>query len=217
MPAEPTHPWTMHVPRLQRGQRWRAWLGRLELVLEATRSGCSLLLLEGKESRTWTLALPAAGELRLECRAPRWPLCIALADPLLLAPGARVRGYVRVPLVPTLCWLPAAGAALSLVEALPAELGAAWDEGNGTCVQRCTSPLLERPPAEAAWPFAVAPWSIRNDSARLQSPEALEMRLLDRELRRCGGHLLAAPRRLRLRDQGPAVPSVRTRAEAPGR
>jgi hypothetical protein len=214
MPAEPTHPWTMKLPRLQPGMRSRVWLGRLEFLLEATRAGCTLQVLDGQERRTWTLALPRDFELRLECRAPRWPLSIGLEHPLLVAPGARVRGYLRVPLVPTLRWLPPAGEPVTVAEVLPDDLSAEWDEAAGTCVQRCTSPLWAAPPADAAWPFAVVPWSIRNDSPRLQGPEALALELADHELRRCGGHLLAAARRLRFRDQGPGTASVRARAEA---
>lgn len=211
------HLGTVTLPRLRRGQSSRVRLGRLELVLEATRSGYALLCLDGQQARSWSLGLPPTGELRLACRAPRWPLAIALKDPLLVLPGGRVRGYVRVPLVPTLCFLPAIGDEVLVAELVPLELHAEWDEANGTCVQRCTSALLHRLPPPTGEAFAVVPWWIRNDGRRLQSPATLPLRLDDRELRRCRDHLLAAPRRLRFDDTGPVVTLPRARWEAVGR
>jgi hypothetical protein len=202
------------LPRLERGQSARLRVGRLELVLEATRSGFSLLCLDGQQARTWTLGLPREGELRLGCRAPRWPLSVGLRDPLVLVPGGRVRGYVKVPLVPTLLWQREGGTALQVAELVPVELGAEWDEGSGSCILRCTSPLLARLPPPSGEPCAIVPWALRNDGTRVQSPETLPLQLVDRELRRCRGHLLATPRRLRFDDSGPVVTLVRQRWEA---
>jgi hypothetical protein len=211
------HLGTVTLPRLARGQSSRVRLGRLEVVLEATRSGHSLLCLDGQQARTWSLGLPPTGVLRLAWRAPRWPLAIALKDPLLLLPGGRVRGYVRVPLVPTLWFERAEGEELVVAEIVPGELSAEWDQGSGTCVQRCTSPLLARLPPPTGESLAIVPWSIRNDSRRLQCPEVLSMRLEDRELRRFRNHLFAAPRRLRFDDTGPVVTLPRARWEAVAR
>ena len=53
-----------------------------------------------------------------------------------------MRGFVMVPLVPTLCWRPAGGDEMVIAELLPPMLSAEWSERDGSCVQRCTFCVL---------------------------------------------------------------------------
>ena len=102
-----------------RGQsaRWR--LGRIELILEPVRGGWSLLCLDGEVARTWSLGLSDEGELWLDCRVPRLPVHLALRDPLVLVPRSRVRGYVTLPMIPTICWRDRDGSQQTIAELLP--------------------------------------------------------------------------------------------------
>ena len=209
----------MPLPLPCRGESLRHRIGRLELVLERGHGSYTLLCHDGEQARSWSLGLREDGQLWLSCRMPRLPIVLALRDMLVLVPGARVRGFVKVPLVPTVSWLGPA-AEEPLAELLPPQLAAEWDQESGQCVQRWTSPLLQRLPPPTAEPWALLPLSIRNDSQRVQSPERLPLRLEDRELHVCRGHLLGAARRLRIGDHGRVVTEVRMHpaaAREPGR
>jgi hypothetical protein len=210
MELQLSHLRAAHLPRPQPGQSGRFRLGRVELVLEPVRGGYSLLCLDGTQARTWSLGLARDGELWLACRVPRWPLRIALKDTLVLVPKSRVRGYVHVPLVPTLCWRTPDGAEATVAELLPPLLSAEWDELRGTCTQSWTSPLFQRLPPADGEPRAMLPLTIRNDGPRMQSPESLPVALADAELQACRGHLVAPPRRLHLGERE-VTTSQRTR------
>ncbi|MGE3175050.1 MAG: hypothetical protein AB7O97_20650 [Planctomycetota bacterium] len=204
------------LPRPGRGQSARFRLGRMELILEPVRGGWSLLCNDGREARTWSLGLTDDGELWLHCRVPRWPLRVALRDTLVLVPGARVRGYVQVPLVPTVRWRTRAQGEHTIAELLPPVLSAEWDQAQGTVTQRCNAPLLQRVPLADSEPRAVIPLTVRNESPRMQSPETLPVSLRDRELAPCRGHLVAAPRRLCIDGEGRIATALRPgRAEHP--
>lgn len=206
-----SHLRSMPLPRPARGESSCFRLGRLELVLEPVRGGYSLLCLDGQHARTWSLGLADEGELRLTCRVPRLPMALALKDTLVLVPGGRVRGFVHIALVPTITWQDAGGREQIVAELLPERLTAESDEARGTCVQRWTSPFFQRLPPPAEEPRAVLPLAVRNDGLRTQSPAALPLELDDRELRPCRGHLMAAPRLLRLADDGCVRTEVRAR------
>jgi len=191
--ASHLQPVTLPLPERGRSARFR--VGTLELVLETARGGTSLLCLDGQQTRTWSLGLPRSGELRVLCRAPRLPLLVEPRDPLVLAPRGRLRGYVQVPLVPTIVWQDDA-CLETVAELLPSTLSAEWDETAGGCVQRCSSPFTQKLPPALAEPRAVVPVVIANASDRLQGPVALPLRIDDRELRPLRGLAIAAPRRL---------------------
>ena len=192
-PASPLQPVTLPLPDRGRSARFR--VGTLELVLETVRGGTTLLCLDGQQTRTWSLGLPRNGELRVLCCAPRLPLLVEPRDPLVLAPRGRLRGYVQVPLVPTIVWQGNA-CQETVAELLPTTLGAEWDETTGGCVQRCSSPFTQKLPPASNTPRAVVPVVIANGSDRVQGPVALPLRVTDRELRPLRGLAIAAPRRL---------------------
>lgn len=199
------------LPRPDRGGSQRFRLGRVELILEPVRGGYTLLCLDGSTARTWSLGLAAQGSLWLHCRLPRWPLRIGLRDTMVLVPRSRVRGYVSVPLVPTVLWRSDGRADSVVAELLPAALAAEWEDASGAVVQRSSSPFLQRLPLPDDQPRGLVPMTIRNDSDTVQSPESLPLSLRDDDLRVGRGHLVAPPRRLRIDEQGRVSTQLRSR------
>lgn len=202
-------PAPLPIPTRGTSQRFR--LGRIELVLEPVRGGYSLLCLDGESARTWSLGLTGQGSLWLQCRLPRWPLRVSLKDTLVLVPRSRVRGYVQVPLVPTLVWRAPNRVDGVVAELLPAALSAEWEESSSAVVLRWSSPFLQRLPLPDDMPRGMVPLWIANRSEAIQGPETLPVSVHDDEMRPCRGHLVAAPRRLLLDDQGRIASSVRGR------
>lgn len=186
--------YALDLARPERGASVRVQLGTQELVLEAVRGGHSLLWLDGRSSRRFVLGLPRHGDLRLELRAPRLPVHVATREVLAVAPGGRLRGYLLVPLVPTIV-VRRGSEALALVEVAPQELAAEWDDAQGARFAT-TSPFLTRFPMRSGEPKAVVPLVLRNDSDRACSPEHLPVTCTCRDLVPLRGCLVVAPRRL---------------------
>jgi hypothetical protein len=206
--ASHLQPVTLPLPERGRSTRFR--VGTLELVLETVRGSTSLLCLDGQQTRSWSLGLPRNGELRVLCRAPRLPLLVEPRDPLVLAPRGRLRGYVQVPLVPTIVWQSDL-CVETVAELLPSTLGAEWDETTGGCVQRCSSPFTTKLPPAGVEPRAIVPVVIANGSDRMQGPVALPLQINDRELRPLRGLAIAAPRRLCVGSDGQVAPGAQRR------
>ena len=183
------------LPKPQRGGSTRVQLGCNELVLESVRGGHSLLWLDGREARRFALGLDADGLLLLQLRAPRLPICVVPREVLSIVPGGRLRGYLQVPLVPTVVWQPVGGAAVPLVELPPRELGAEWDEGEGARF-RCTSSLHVRFPMRSGEASAIVPVVLRNVGDEVVSPGHLPLQLTDEDLEELRGSLVVRPRRL---------------------
>lgn len=199
------------LPRPQRGSSTRVRLGANELVLEAVRGGQSLLWSDGREARKFALGVPTAGDLWLELRAPQAPIRVALREVMAVVPGGRLRGYLQVPLVPTVVWRTVDSAPLTVVELLPRELAAEWDDAAGaTCC--CTSSLHVRFPMRSGDPRAIVPVVVRNLGRDLLSPPHLPVQFRDAELVALRGCLAVAPRRLLWNDgwrqPGPAAVGV---------
>jgi hypothetical protein len=192
-----SHQLTTKTPLLRprRGASTRVQVGSSELVLEAVRGGHTLLWLDGREARRYALGLTADGDLSLELRAPRLPLRIVCREVLTLVPGGRLRGYVQVPLVPTIVWQPAGDAATALIELNPRELAAEWDDHEGA-VFRCASSLHVRLPMRSGEARASVPLWLRNDGDTALAPAFLPLRLLDGDLVELRGSLVVRPRRL---------------------
>lgn len=190
------------LPRPERGASSRFRLGRLELVLEPVRGGYTLLCLDGNGARTWSLGLSADGELWIECRLPRWPLRLGLRETLAIVPGARVRGYVQVPLVPTLSWRREGQRDCTVCELLPHSLAAEWEDATNQVVQRVDSPFLQRTPLPHEQLRAIVPISVRNRSEVVQSPERLPLALRESDLGECRQHRIASPQRLVIESSG---------------
>jgi len=212
MHADLTHLQTVPLPLPPRGASTRLRLDGLELVLEQQRASLSLLCLDGAEARTWTLGLGDDGQLLLQCRAPRFPLAVTLPNPLTLMPGGRVRGFVQMPLVPTILWRRSGAAGQPdqvVAELLPRILAAEWDEQRQLCVQRFTSAFYHRMPPPAASVLAVLPLTVVNRSPHMQSLATLPLAVTDDELSSARGHVVAAPRRLLLNGGGGVTATVR--------
>ena len=184
------------LPRPERGGSSRFRLGRLELILEPVRGGYTLLCSDGNSARTWSLGLAADGELWIASRLPRWPLRMGLRETLALVPKSRVRGYLNVPLVPTLFWRRSGHADAQVCELLPNSLTAEWEEASSMVVQRVVSPFLQRLPLPDDQLRAIVPVTIRNESESVQSPETLPLLLSDEDLGACRQHLVSRPQRL---------------------
>jgi len=173
----------------------RLAVGACELVFEAVRGGYTLLWHAGREARRYVVGLPDGGETILELRPPSHRVRLLLKETLALAPGARVYGYVQVPLVPTLLWRDDAEAESQLIELMPASLAAEWHEGTGTSFT-CTSTWLVRFPVHGGEARATVPLRLHNASPNALSPEDLPLRLRVNELREMRGGIIALPRRL---------------------
>ena len=197
-----THLEPAHLLRPERGSSSRFRLGRLELILEPVRGGYTLLCSDGSSARSWSLGLSPEGSLWIACRLPRWPLRIGLRETLALVPKSRVRGYLNVPLVPTLLWRRPGHADAQVCELLPNSLTAEWEESSSLVVQRVVSPFLQRMPLPEDQLRAVVPVTIRNDSESVQCPEALPLLLADEDLGACRQHLVARPQRLFVEGDG---------------
>ena len=172
-------------------------LGRAELVLENRRGSFSLLWSDGRDARRFVLGLAGQGELCVELRAPRFPVRCVPADVLTLVPGARLRGFVTIPLIPTVVWRDSAGAAHKLVELLPSELRAVWSEAEGHAFQVGVQ-WLTRFPYAGGQPQAVLPLRLYNASPETISPAGLDVEVRDDQLRELRGSLVARPRRITL-------------------
>lgn len=206
-----TLPLSMPLPRPATGDSVRLRFGSSELVLECARGSHSLLWLDGREARRFALGLDRGGTLSLAQRTPRLPVRIAVRETITLAPGGRLRGYVQVPLVPTILWHPPAGAARVLIELPRRELIAEWDDRAGT-VLRCTSSLHVRFPMRSAEPRATVAVRLANPTDLVASPAYLPMQLDDAELVERRGTVVALPRRLRWTGETFAT-AVRSHAE----
>jgi len=183
------------LPRPRRGDSTRVHIGPNELVLEAVRGGHSLLWSDGQQARRYALGLDDDGELALELRAPRLPLRLVCRDVITLVPTGRLRGYVQVPLVPTIVWQPTHGSEATLIELPGRDLAAEWDEQDGT-VFRCTSSLHVRFPMRSGEPRATVPLWLHNDGPGVCSPAHLPLTIADQDLVELRGSLVVRPRRL---------------------
>ncbi len=211
MDSNPTMPLQTHLPRPARGGSTRVQFGNKEVVLESTRGGYSLLWLDGREARRLAIGLAADGTLRLALRAPRLPVRVAVRDTVTLAPRSRLRGYVQVPLVPTILWHDDNSEPQLLAEFPRADLAAEWDDREGT-FYRCVSPLHVRYPIPGAEPRATVPVWLRNETDKVASPAYLPLQLLDEELCEFRGGVAVPPRRLGWNGQT-FQPLARRRAE----
>lgn len=177
------------------GHATRVQVGRAELVLENLRGSFSLLWSDGREARRYVLGLTEQGALRCELRVPRLPVRCAPREVVTLVPGARLRGYVTVPLVPTVVWCPDGAEPVALVELLPDDLQGVWDERTGHAFQ-CGVAWLSRFPFRSGAAHAVVPLRLSNRGDEVASPDHLDLSLSDDSLFELRGALVARPQRL---------------------
>ena len=196
MEPSPTLSLQTKLPRPGRGSSARVQIGSNELVLEHVRGGFSLLWSDGREARRHAIGLPAHGELTLQLRLPRLPVRVVTRDMLTLAPQGRLRGYVQVPLVPTLMFRDGLGTTQTLIELPPRELAAEWDDQAGH-TYRVSSPWHVRFPMRSGEPRVVVPAWLHNCSTEVLSPAQLPLQLAVEDLHELRGSVVAQPRRLR--------------------
>lgn len=182
------------LPSPVRGSASRVRLGNSELVLEHARGSHALLWSDGRRARRFVLGLGVGGVLTVELRAPRLPVQIVPREVITLAPGARVHGYVLVPLVPTLVWR-RRDAAQTLLELVPDELRVLWDAELGH-LHRTSSTWLVRFPCQGGEPRAVVPVRLVNRGTEPACPAHLLLRVDDAELRPLRGTIVVRPQRL---------------------
>ncbi|MBM4061669.1 MAG: hypothetical protein FJ265_11325 [Planctomycetes bacterium] len=183
------------LPLPARGASTRVRIGAHELVLEAVRGGYVMLWSDGREARRHALGLGPPGGLVLQLKAPRLPLLVATREVLAVVPMGRVRGYLQVPLVPTVVWQGDHGPAAPILELLPRELAAEWDERDGATF-RCTSSWHVRFPVRTGEARATVPVVLRNRSTSMLSPASVPLRVQDASLTVARGGVVAAPQRL---------------------
>lgn len=195
--------------RPPRGGSTRLRVGRFELVLEAVRGGHSLLWGDGQRARRYAVGLGDVEHLSLQLRPPAWPCRVVMRETLLLTPGARLRGFVQVPLVPAIVGHLANGQDLQLLELANADLDPEWDERFGTTF-RVASSWHVRFPMPVGDARVTVPLSLRNDAAEMFSPPDLPVSLVRADLHELRSTIVAKPRRLRWNGQawqGTAAPT----------
>lgn len=189
------------LPRPAHGQASRVQIGRAELVLENRRGSYSLLWSDGRQARRYVLGLSGTGQLQVELRAPRLPLVLVPREVLTVVPGARLRGYLTVPLVPTLVWRDGLAQPQTLLELLPKGLQGVWDEQRGHAF-RCGASWLTRFPFQTGEPQCVVPLRLVNDGAQPACPAQLDVHIGDDDLVELRGTIVVRPQRLRFDERG---------------
>jgi hypothetical protein len=200
------------LPLPTRGSSERMQCGGFELVLEGVRGGHILVVHDGSEGRRIHLGLRGDGGLELRLLPTCYPCFVSPKEVIRLLPGTRLRGYLLVPLVPTLVSVGGDGQVETLVELLPPSLAAEWRDGVG-CVQTTAAPLLHRLPPPGDEPVAAVPLALRNRSASVVTPAEIAIALDAGELFAARGQVFAAGRRITYTDDGIAM-QVRGRRPA---
>ena len=172
-------------------------MGRAEIVLENRRGSYSLLWSNGRESKRYVLGLTDQGHLSIELCAPRYPLVCMPREAMTLVPGARLRGYVTVPLVPTVIWRTRPDSPERLLELLPLELEGVWTEAAGHAF-RVPVTWMTRFPFAGAEPHCVVPVRLKNASDAVVSPGQLEISVQDSDLIEMRGTMVVRPKRITL-------------------
>ena len=197
------------IPHL--GQTQRLQLGDLQLVLERVRGALALCAHDGVQARTHLLGVPAGGTLEVVACAPRHPVRVGLREAVTLAPGARIRGYVVVPLPRRLVCRRGEGREDVLLEVVPADLRTQWlGEGSaGGYAHRSASSFLRVVNGHGPAHDALVPVTATNAGSQAVTLGQLVLQLRDRDLRELRGRIVAAPRRLRFTNDGTGDETVR--------
>lgn len=183
------------LPRPSHGSASRVQLGRAELVLENARGSYSLLWSDGREARRYVLGLSTSGQLSVDLRAPRMPVHIVPRELLTIVPGARLRGFLCVPLVPTVVWRDGVDKPQTLIELHPTSLQGHWQEDSGHAF-RSSASWMVRFPFQTGEPNVVVPVRVYNDDPEPACPGQLEVSITDDDLIELRGAILVRPRRL---------------------
>lgn len=199
-PTSEEHPTALalsvRLPRPTRGTVSRVQIGRAELVLEHNRGSYSLLWSDGRDSRRYVLGLSNAGQLSIDLMAPSLPVHVVPRELIAITPGARIRGFIKIPLVPTLVWRDRTGRPETLVELHSPHLQGQWHEETGHSL-RSSATWMMRFPFQSGEPQVVVPLRLYNDSSEILSPSHLELEISNDDLLELRGSILVSPRRLR--------------------
>lgn len=181
------------LPRPPRGGATRLSCGACDGLLEAGRGGLSFLWSDGRSGQRVHVGVPDEGELALALAPPRSVVRVVLREPVVLAPGARLRGYVGVPLAPTLTWSDRDGVEHVLHAFAAADLASEWDERGGH-VHVTSSPWFQRFPVRVGDLRAIVPVRIRHAGRAPFEAPFVPIGLATRDLTPLRGALLVRPR-----------------------
>ncbi|MCA8976229.1 MAG: hypothetical protein KDC98_16025 [Planctomycetes bacterium] len=206
----------MQIEPPARGGSARIGVGGNELVFEAVRGGYVLLWHAGRQARRYVVGLPDTGGLSLVLRPPPYPIKLLIRETIAIAPGARVRGFVQLPLVPTLLWsgpsvvtctgtgtapdcagrstVPA-DAEQVLFEFTPAGLTAEWTESDAM-TSCCESSWFVRFPVHGGEARVTVPLRLMNRSGQVLSPAHVPMSMQASDLLELRSGIVTAPHRL---------------------
>ncbi|MFT4515545.1 MAG: hypothetical protein ACI89X_000329 [Planctomycetota bacterium] len=191
---------SMPLPRPSPGTASRVQLGRAELVLEHSRGSYSLLWSDGREARRYLLGLSESGQLSVELRAPKLPVHIVPRELLTIVPNARMRGFMTVPLIPTVVWRDGLNQQQTLIELHQPNLQGHWDETSGHSI-RTPASWMVRFPFQTGEPHVVVPIRLYNTSSEPACPGKLELEITDDDLLELRGSIVVRPRRMHWADQ----------------
>lgn len=186
----------MPLPRPAHGSASRVQLGRAELVLEHSRGSYSLLWSDGREARRYVLGLSDSGQLSVELRAPQLAVHIVPRELITIVPGARLRGFVVLPLIPTVVWRDGLGETQTLIQLHPPSLHGHWHEETGHLL-RCAASWMVRFPFLTGEPQVVVPLRLYNETSEPACPGEIEIEFSDHDLLELRGAILLAPRRMK--------------------
>jgi hypothetical protein len=196
-------------------------LGRWQLLLEARAGAIHAVWHDGETVSRLILGVPADGRLELRTRPPDHPLVVAIATPLSLLPGGRIRGFLRLPVQFQLVFLGPDGA-VRVQTFQDRGLRLAWDDGpgGGEYTHPWTSELHGTPGGTSGDHGSLwAPVRILHRGFGLVTVKSLRMAVRAEELREDRGRPTVVPRRFVIGLDGKCEELVRgagRRAEAPG-
>jgi len=116
-------------------------------------------------------------------------------DTLTLVGGARLRGYVTIPLVPTVVWRKRPDTPEVVMELMPEDLHGLWDEERGHSFRVAVNWMTRFPFASGA-ALCVVPLFLKNTGEQLVCPASIDLKLQDAELAELRGTLVVRPRRI---------------------
>jgi hypothetical protein len=109
----------------------RMQLTGIQWLLECEGTSCRVVAIGREILYQARVALPREGQLSLHCKAPSLPIQLGLAQPLVLAPGCSMQGWLALPLSQSLLFKDAAGEWHELVALEDPTLGTGWREEGG--------------------------------------------------------------------------------------
>ncbi len=184
------------LPRPTRGRMSRVQIGRAELVLEHNRGSYSLLWSDGRDSRRYVLGLSTDGQLSIDLMAPSLPIHVVPRELIAIVPKARIRGFITIPLVPTVVWRDSSGRSETLIQLHSPQLQGQWHEETGHSL-RSSATWIMRFPFQTGEPQVVVPLRLYNDSSDALCPSHLELEICNDDLFELRGSILVSPRRMR--------------------